>query len=178
MEDMDQKLRRVVFELPNEHVPELMAALGDFALEHNISIAFEEADPEHTEASLVTDRYNPELVTQITDKESGVDVAAIALENLQKFAIERDGHPMAGTRFYNAVKRGPAWVSNKLDEGEYESVVVHDADDVLMLRADKARQLLVALQTGTMMFDGLRHRTIGFFSDFYGQLILSGSPSD
>lgn len=178
MTDVDPRLRRVVFELPNEHVPELLGVLGDFALHHNIGITLEDAAPETTEASLTAERYNPNLITQIKDKGSGEDIKVVSCANLQYFATERDGHPMAGTRLYNAVMRGPAWMSKELDKNEYKSMITGDADGQLMLRADKVYQLLAAIQTGTMVFNGLRQRTAGFLSDFYNELVLSEPHSD
>lgn len=178
MSEQDVSLRRVIFELPNEHVPELMSTLSDFVLEHNISLALDDADPSATEPSLVEEKplYNPDMVSWIKDPESDEEIAVIYRENLQAFATERDGHPMAGTRFYNAILRGPYWVS-KENGPPWAGMMVADADNVRAIRADRARQLEKGLQARTLIFQGVRKGTIGFFSDFCEKMLLGDEQS-
>jgi hypothetical protein len=181
MEESSAPLRRVIFELPNEHVPELMAVLGDFALEHNVGINFEENESSHATPSLTLEAqpqhalYNSKLVTWVIDPETKVKEAIITLANLQAFAIEKNGHSMSGTRLYNSLAKGPQWESKRGGEGKFDSVATVDEDGNFAIRADQAHQLLAYLDKPALMtFHRLRGGLQDFYTEFCDDLFLDG----
>lgn len=171
-------LRRVTFELPNENVPDLLAALGDFALRHDISLSVGAATAENTEPSLSAEQYNPKFITHIKDPDSGEQIAVVSRENLQSFAVARDGHPTTGTRIYNAmILRGSCHLSPELSEDTYTSMIV-ESEGNKFLRADKVYRLLSELRNGNIMFSGISDVSVRDLGDFYGELTRPEALSD
>lgn len=165
--DKDPQLRRVIFDVPKEHLAELMANLGDFAMERDIDVSFGDPDSRTTEPQLTVEQqaYNPELVTWIKDPESDEDVAVITCDNLRDFAIVRNGNPMSGSTLYTALRAGP-WMERKARRPSWKEIATSDEDGQLVIRADQAKHLLAALRTPNMRFNNLGKGLTEFFGEF------------
>jgi hypothetical protein len=174
--DTDPQLRRVTFDLPKEKVPELMAYLGNFATEQDMDIRFSDSDPDVAEPAVTVEQpeYNPALVTWIKDPVSlsDEDIAVITRAHLQDFALERDGHTMAGSKLYNALRAGPNWESRSSYRTTWNSMITYDEDEEFVIRADQAKDLLAALdpKRRELRFRGIREGLVGFFAAFCDEL--------
>ncbi len=78
-----ENLRRVTFDLPSQHVGELMGILGDFAAHVNLSVTFVDSDATVPGIASEADRpaFNPELVRSFSVEDERFDV--ITWKNLK-----------------------------------------------------------------------------------------------
>lgn len=116
------------------------------------------------------------MVYQIKDPETGKDIFVIGRENLQSFAQRRDRHPMAGTRFYNTLVRGPYWESKVGEAPAWEEMFTHDEDQNFVLKAEYAHLLLDSLLKDRIRFERTAKRQVAFFADFCDELYLKDPP--
>ena len=129
-------IRRVVYEVPNDHVEELIAHMGSFATQHEFTIRLMPEAP----------RFNPALVATVFEPQSAEPIQIVTHNLLRKFSAEIYGSTSLGERTANSImsldrrRRSQEYIRPYLfiPKGETTSAVG--------IRADRLHALTIVMQ--------------------------------
>ncbi len=81
--DRDPSMARVVFDVPRHYLPDLLAYLGLFAVDHDLAISVNDAPDNVSEAGITVEelRYDSTLVSTVVD-DDGQEVVIAARKDL------------------------------------------------------------------------------------------------
>ena len=167
--DTDPSLARIIFDLPRRDVPDLLAHLGGFALEHDIVIDVSDASATVDQPSLSLEKpaYNTKLVrfVQVEGEEELVPVVTRNL--LDEFAIARGLKGIGKRLIYqlnDAVHEDPAL--KKMLTG-------HDGTlgyIVAGIRVDHIRELQHLWEDGNLRTRKVGPKSIAVLKDYCSEL--------
>lgn len=165
------EMGQVTFELPVTDVPELMAVLGGFVTDHNLSVTF--SDEPVPVAPIAPEReapkYDPKLVGWVYDESVKGEVAIVSQGHLKAFAIEQDGNSGRGERLANCLFR-----ERSLERG-ISSFVLMAGESVVGVKVDQLKALVEILDSRAIHPTNLGQKSIDLLKAYRDELFPDDS---
>lgn len=177
MSDLGPEFKRVVIDVRPPILPDLMATLGDFAIQHDISVDIGNSPDEVYQPKISLDedpQYNPDLVTWLLDAESGSKIAVVTQNNMEASVIAHKYKPGFSTRTYMALTRSyypTGWAGG----GSTEGYVYVGQTRIEGLLASRLPELVDNLSSGVLKVNNIGARSIQFL-DEYAQALRPKQP--
>ena len=167
------ELRRVVFELPSEDIPDLMAILGDFATGRHMAITFSAAQGESP--SLVEQSseksYNPQLVEWLTDSRTEQLVPVVTKANMKKAEELFKFASGNAERTFNIIR---GQVRLGAIPGDYVHTANADERTLLGFRAERFGSMVAfAERVGITEWTNFGSHSVVFLKEIKENLLLS-----
>lgn len=169
--EQDLPLARVVFDLPRRNVPDLMAVIGGFALDHDIAVDLSNAPLDTLTPSISEDeanKFNHDMVTFFPGEDNKGDIAVVTKKDLDRFSrvtVEAFG---SAERLINHIGRH-AYLSPNLIDWLYGTHRDYgfSADGI---KVEHIRDLQQAFESGGLEVPNVGKKSIGLLTAFCKEL--------
>lgn len=167
MSEIDPDMRRVVVEVRQNHLEELLGTLGSFASRHDIHIDVSAAPLFVSEESIELEnpRYNPDMVSWITLSESEEPIAVVTGQHFKDFTAKEEQPPILGGRLANRL------LSPHFNY-QVREFLVTDTKGNTYVRADSIQRLHRALKDKTADIQQFGEACIDLLGEYCDQLFL------